>query len=185
MTQQIIIIISVLVLSSIALSLLIFILLNKHLLGSNIVRNSIISICESVDKVGIPFITVHNNGEAYNMLLDSGSNISYVDSRYLEKFQVKDLNQTTNTVGAGGTNLSTRHYVVSFEFGGVKYKDMAGSIDLSASFDQIKKESGIDIHGIIGGSFFRYNHFVLDYDKMIFYKVKSKQRESSDSKKKQ
>ncbi len=185
MTQQIITIISVSLLSFIAFSVLAFIVLRNRFLSGRIVRSSVISIAENIDKVGIPFVTVSNGERSYNMLIDSGSNISYIDSRYLDNFRVKDLNQTTNTVGAGGTSLKTRHYVISFEFNSIKYRDMAGAIDLTGAFNQIKEESGIEIHGILGNNFFRYNHFVIDYDRMIFYRVKEKKKRDRMRKKKE
>lgn len=183
MTHQIFTIISISLLASIIFSVLTFIALRSRLLQARIVRRSVISIAENMDKVGIPFVTVSNGEQTYNMLLDSGSNISYIDSRYLDNFRVKDLNQTSNTVGACGTSYNTRHYVISFEFNGIKYKDMAGAIDLEGAFNQIKQESGIEIHGILGDTFFRYNHFVLDYDKMIFYQVKIRKKNRTRKKK--
>ena len=41
--------------------------------------------------------------------------------------------------------------------------------DLDKPFNNIKKESGVTIHGILGNNFFKKYKYVLDFDKLIAY----------------
>lgn len=133
--------------------------------------------------IGLPYVTITNGDKTMNMLVDSGSNMSYLDSRYVECFKMKDLNKTSNTIGAGNSTLNTHHYVISFQYNGRIYKDVVGVVDLQHAFNSIKEESGVEIHGILGCQFFRYYHFVIDYDRQMFYQMKTpKEKKNADKK---
>ena len=41
---------------------------------------------------------------------------------------------------------------------------------MKEAFGNIKKETGVTIHGILGSDFFTRYKYVLDFDKLIFYK---------------
>ena len=42
-------------------------------------------------------------------------------------------------------------------------------MDLSAAFDNVKNESGVTVHGILGNSFFTKYKYVLDFDELVAY----------------
>lgn len=175
MTRELITIIIISFSAFIVCTVLAFLALRHHLFYGSIVRNSSSHVAESIDKVGIPFVTVSNGDKTLNFIIDTGSNLSYLDSRYLDWFKAKDLNKSTKTVGAGGS-LETHHYVISFDYNGRKFKDVVGSVDLQHAFGQIKDESGIEIHGILGVQFLRSNHFVIDFDTLNFYQMKNRKK---------
>ena len=173
MTQQITTIISIFLVALTACTILVFFALRHHSLNVRVVSNSCFFLGDNIDKVGIPFVTVRNGDKTLNMIIDTGSNLSYIDSRYLELFKAKDLNKSSNTIGAGGC-LETHHYVISFMYNSREFKDVVGSVDLQHAFGQIKNESGIELHGILGVNFLRSNHFVIDFDKLKIYEVKTR-----------
>ena len=179
MTQQITTIISIFLAALTACTILVFFVLRHYRLNGRVVRNSCFLLGDNIDKVGIPFVAVRNGDKTLNMIIDTGSNLSYLDSRYLDRFKAKDLNKSSNTIGAGGS-LETHHYVISFEYNGRKYKDVVGSVDLRNAFGQIKDESGIEIHGILGVLFLRSNHFVVDFDTLRFYQMKNRMKKSKE-----
>ena len=44
--------------------------------------------------------------------------------------------------------------------------------DLTQAFDNVKKESGVQIHGILGSLFFQKYKYILDFGSLIAYSKK-------------
>ena len=44
--------------------------------------------------------------------------------------------------------------------------------DMSAPFNDIKRETGVTLHGIIGTKFFAKYNYVIDFEKLVAYSKK-------------
>lgn len=128
------------------------------------------SFKESMDLTELPIITLYQDERKFNFLLDTGSNNSIISkpaSRILKGTYTKCSYKLN---GLGSTDI-TKVCNTTLE-----YKDLVFEVDflvsdgVSATFNVIKKESGVNIHGILGTKFFKKYKYVLDFDKLAVYK---------------
>jgi len=118
----------------------------------------------------LPIATFYQEDKKIVFLLDSGSDKNVIDSNAIKLFEhkVKDDAEETHLSGVGGTQ---KVYTASLAFGTKDEKYTADFLvtDLKETFDLIEKEHGIAIHGIIGSSFLREHHVVLDFKNLAAY----------------
>jgi hypothetical protein len=128
-----------------------------------------ISFKESMDLTELPIITFSNNNIKLNFLLDTGSNISHINSSVLNKLQYSILNKEISTVGFTGEVVDSAFCKMELEYKGKTYKDEFSITNLDEAFGVIKQESGVQIHGILGSKFFERYKYILDFSKLEAY----------------
>lgn len=128
-----------------------------------------ISFKESMDLTELPIITFSNNNTKLNFLLDTGSNISHINSSILNKLNFTTLNREISTVGFTGEIVDSAFCKMELEYKGKIYEDDFSITNLDDAFGVIKQESGVQIHGILGSKFFEKYKYVLDFGKLIAY----------------
>lgn len=129
-----------------------------------------ISFKEGFDLTELPIVTFYSNHKKLHFLLDTGSNISYINSSLLKDLKVEDMNVETNTVGVEGTGINTKHYLIEIQYKNQTFKEEFGAIDLNVSFSAIEKESGIRIHGILGSKFLEKYKYILNFKELTAYR---------------
>ena len=158
----------------IALSLvtliLIFILEYYHLYVNKRKEKTKISFKEGLDLTELPIVTFKQGDNKLHFLLDTGSNISYINSEVIKDLEVEDLNASSQTVGVGGSDMETKHYNIKIGYKDQEFVEEFGALDLSGAFSSIETESGIKLHGIIGNRFFEKYKYVLDFRELIAYR---------------
>lgn len=127
-----------------------------------------ISFRESMYLTELPIITFFNNNVKLNFLLDTGSNLSHINSSILSNLEYTKLEGSHSVVGIGGKKECGICEMM------VKYKNQEFKEDfyitnLDEAFDEVKKESGVQIHGILGNRFFEKYKYIIDFDKFIAY----------------
>lgn len=130
------------------------------------------SFKEALDLTELPVVTFYNGGKKINFLLDTGSNASYFNIRDVERLEKYErINKVSAGIVTGSSVVEETHgYIrIPLEYRGTTYSDDFVLYDISDSFNNIKKESGVSIHGILGNQFFTKYKYVLDFDKMIAY----------------
>ena len=131
-----------------------------------------ISFKESLDLVDLPVCTFISNGNKINLLIDSGSDISYLCNKVVSELNliseeeiglnimtgIKSMNSICNEVKL---NLSFRdnNFVEKFII----------LPELDHQFDDIKKENGVKIDGILGNSFLSKYKYIIDYKDLSVY----------------
>lgn len=134
-----------------------------------------ISFKESFDLTDMPIISFRNNGKTLNFLLDTGSTISHIDRSVINDLEFIKLKRKAVVTGLEGITTQNRSIKMDIEYKGKPYGEVFSVSDLSGPFDQIKKESGVNLHGILGTSFFNTYKYVIDFKEFIAYsKMKSK-----------
>lgn len=128
-----------------------------------------ISFKESMDLTELPIITFSNNNTKLNFLLDTGSNISHINSSILNRLNFTTLDREISTVGFTGEILDSIFCKMELEYKGKIYEDDFSITNLDDAFGVIKQESGVQIHGILGSKFFEKYKYVLDFGKLIAY----------------
>ena len=133
-------------------------------------RKDKMSFKESMDLTELPIVTFYTeNNNKLNFLLDTGSNTSYINEKVLNSIKHKKLPYTSKVMGLGEQQecqfIKTIFYYKDYQF-----ECVLQSIDLSNTFDQIKNDSGVSIHGILGSRFFAQYKYVLDFNELIAYR---------------
>ena len=67
-----------------------------------IFKRNKISFRESLDLVDLPIVTFKNNNIKLNFLLDTGSNVSYINKEVLSQLQYESTNKIDQFMGASG-----------------------------------------------------------------------------------
>ena len=113
-----------------------------------------------------------NNDKKLNLLIDSGSDISYLCNKVVSELNliseeeiglnimtgIKSMNSVCNEVKL---NLSFKdnNFVEKFII----------LPELDHQFDDIKKENGVKIDGILGNSFLSKYKYIIDYKDLSVY----------------
>src|SRR5574344_749418 len=118
-----------------------------------------------LQKAGLPLIISENN---LCFLLDTGAThnviFNYVYEHFKEEFKRLDKNQFI--MGIEGNYQETPIVEATFNFEGVDYTSSFSVLEASDAMHQVQKETGIQIHGILGVQFLLENKWILDFKKL-------------------
>lgn len=126
-----------------------------------------ISFKQGFDLTELPVVTFNQGNTKLNFILDTGSNNNTINESVLKKLKYEKLDVTSESVGVEG-NVEVLKFckiILSCQGNDYPYNYMVRNLD--AAFGEIKKESGVNLHGIIGSNFFNDYKAVIDFDKMI------------------
>ena len=128
-----------------------------------------ISFRESLDLTGLPVITFKQGKNKFNFLFDTGATNSVINSPVLSTIKhTKHEGMTCEVYGMEGTVQQADFVNIQFERE-LKYEDNFQVVDMSVAFEQVKAETGVTVHGIIGNTFFQRYKYIIDYNAMIAY----------------
>jgi len=82
------------------------------------------------------------------------------------------MNICSDIYGIDGKKTINRFCKITLSYKDVNYEYEYQICDMSGAFGNIKKETGVDVHGIIGSGFFRKFRYVLDFKDLIAYSRK-------------
>ena len=132
-------------------------------------NNSKISFKEAMDLVELPVVTFMNGDKKLNLLLDTGSNVSYINSSVIPLLDHEKTDKEMNTIGIEGNKVSNQFCKMSVTYKNQVFEEEFSIADLDEAFNVIKQESGVQIHGILGSKFFERYKYVLDFKELIAY----------------
>jgi len=132
-------------------------------------KHSVISFKQGLDLTELPVCTFYQGDRKLNLLLDTGSNNSVIDSNILENIEHTSIDETTTLTGVEGTGKEAHFCEIAISYDHKIYRDTFVVSDLSTVFTALKKESGVQLHGIIGNKFFQKYQYVLDFQSLIAY----------------
>ena len=125
---------------------------------------------ESLDLTGLPIVTFMSNGKNLHFLLDTGSNMSFINSSLIDELNAERINSESSTLGAEGVELQTLHYRIPIEYKNNRYNEIFGALDLNTTFNSIEEDTGIKLHGILGSKFFKKYRYIIDFNELIAYR---------------
>lgn len=128
-----------------------------------------ISFREAMDLVELPIITFYNKDKKLNFLLDTGSDLSYINKSILPSLEYIEINESRNIISVGGNSQSLGCCNMTITYKSQKFIDKFYISDLDEAFGAIKAETGVQIHGILGSKFFVKYKYVLDFKDLIAY----------------
>ena len=132
-------------------------------------NNSKISFKEAMDLVELPVVTFYNGDKKLNFLLDTGSNVSYINSSIIPLLDHEKTDKEMNTIGIEGNKVSNQFCKMSVTYKNRVFEEEFSIADLDEAFSVVKQESGVQIHGILGSKFFERYKYVLDFKELIAY----------------
>lgn len=132
-------------------------------------NESKISFRESMDLTELPVVTFYNGDKKLNFLLDTGSNVSHINSSVIHLLDHTKTDQKTDTIGMEGNKVSNDICKMTVYYRNQRFEEDFIISDLNDAFDIIKQEDGVQIHGILGSKFFEKYRYVLDFSELIAY----------------
>lgn len=142
----------------------------QHLHKNKEKEKTKISFKEGLDLTELPIVTFYQGNKKLHFLLDTGSNISYINKDVLKEIEATDLKSASNTFGVEGNGIETRHYNIEIGYKDNKFVEEFGAVNLNAAFSTIEADSGIKLHGIIGNRFFEKYKYILDFKELTAYR---------------
>lgn len=131
---------------------------------------NIMSFKESLDLADLPIVTFYQGENKFNFLLDTGSTMNIINSN--SSFTYTELKEQKGTVtGVGGTTETT-YAELSLFYKKKEFITTTQVMDLADTFNTVKQETGVTLHGILGNNFFSKYGYVLNYYDMIAYSKK-------------
>lgn len=132
-------------------------------------NKSKISFKEAMDLVELPIATFYNKEKKLNFLLDTGSNVSYINRSLLPLLVYSETNKTSQVIGIEGNPTTVTVCSMDIIYKGLIFSEEFNVVDLDNTFETIKQESGVQLHGILGSKFFEKYQYVLDFKELIAY----------------
>lgn len=132
-------------------------------------NESKISFRESMDLTELPVVTFYNGDKKLNFLLDTGSNVSHINSSVIHLLDHTKTDQKTDTIGMEGNKVSNDICKMTVYYRNQRFEEDFIISDLNDAFNIIKQEDGVQIHGILGSKFFEKYKYILDFSELIAY----------------
>lgn len=132
-------------------------------------KNSEISFREAMNLVELPVITFYNGNRKINFLLDTGSNISYLNKSIVSSLVVESTGEESNIIGIEGNKVNCKICKMIIRRKNQEFEEEFSIADLDKAFRIVREESGVQIHGILGSRFFEKYKYVLDFKDYIAY----------------
>ena len=117
----------------------------------------------------LPIVTFTQGKEKLNFLLDTGSNKSLINASVVNKLTHIPLKSDSTMFGVEGNYTKVEVAVISLFYNNIEYANDFMIANLDKPFSNIKQESGVIIHGILGNNFFKRNKSILDFEELKAY----------------
>lgn len=133
-------------------------------------EKSKISIKESLELAQLPIITLYEGNNKLNFLLDSGSSHSHICKNIVDKLSGNKHSTDYNFVTASGESSNSEIIKCT-----LRYKKEFFMVDLFVNeglidaFKSVKKECGVQLHGILGTDFLKDHKYILDFAELVAY----------------
>ena len=132
-----------------------------------------ISFKESLDLVELPIITFMNNDKKLNLLIDSGSDISYLCSKVISELNLTSEEEKVELniiTGIKSVDSICNKVKLNLSFKDNNFVEKFIILpELDQQFDNIKKENGVKIDGVLGNSFLSKYKYIIDYKDLSVY----------------
>ena len=152
------------------LILIIVSILGLYLYTKKCIFDNGLSFRDSMSLTDLPVVTFYNGHKKLNFLLDTGSSDCVINKTCLDSMWYKETESYKEIFGMEGNIVRNPVISTTISYSGLKFDVDMIAMDMSQAFGAIKQESGVTIHGILGSNFFSRYKYVLDFDKLMFYK---------------
>lgn len=125
------------------------------------------SLYYGLNSTRLSIILIDVKGEYLCYILDTGSTCSLIDSTVVEYFKdIVELVGDYHVSGIEGTKHKVDMITLPFIFEGQVYKPKFYVKPLLDAFSGIEKESGIQVHGLLGTDFLLENQWIISFNNL-------------------
>ena len=131
-----------------------------------------ISFKQALELTDLPIITLYQGSTKYNMLVDTGSNSSYIEKSLLHKLEHTKSDVSKTVISSTSITQDIPIIEASFTYKDHVLETSLGVFDLKDSFARIKKESGVQLHGILGTDICTKYKYIINFKDCLIYTKK-------------
>lgn len=128
------------------------------------------SFKEAMDLASLPVVTFYRGNNKYNFLLDTGSDNSVINKSVFDTLKNTTIVAKSTTVGMTGEEVACEIAQIDFYYREDRFVSEFSVHDMEQAFSFLKRETGVQIHGILGSRFFEEYKYVLDFKDLIAYR---------------
>ena len=134
-----------------------------------------ISFEETLNLTGLPIISMkqwdekEQQDKVFNFILDTGSDVNVIDDNILDQLNYEVLKAKGTVYGVDGKRVKTKVLNITFSHKDRDYPYVWLARDMSEPFGNMKKDYGVNLHGIIGSRFFNEYKYILDFKDLKAY----------------
>lgn len=130
--------------------------------------NQIMEFKSSMDLCDLPVITFYQGKNKYNFLIDTGSNVSYINKS--SNILVTKLDgEKDSFIGASGNSADCDLGNLNLYFRDKEYECTVRIADLDLAFNNVAKSTGVNLTGIIGNDFMQEYKYCIDFKEFVVY----------------
>ena len=119
-----------------------------------------------LEKTGLPLMLTSGKLKNICFLIDTGSThnvlFDFVYNHFKDEFKL--LDSTCRTMGIEGHYIETPVIEATFNFEGINYTSTFSVLDATNAIAQVQKETGVQIHGVLGVEFLIENKWIIDFE---------------------
>lgn len=132
-------------------------------------KHTCIDFSAGYNLTDLPITTFYQGEVKLNFLLDTGSNNNIINESALKDIKYSETNRSANVYGMDGVNHSCSFYTIDIEYQGFHCPANFMVCNMETAFGNIKRETGVTIHGILGSRFFKECKSILDFSEFKAY----------------
>ena len=135
-------------------------------------KGTIMDFKSAVDLTGVPMITFTQGDKKYNFIVDTGSNVSYINQAAgMEYTPIEGSKETF--IGAGGNgNAECSLGMLKLTRGDREFNFRVRVADLSAALNDFQQTFGVHAHGLLGNDIMTDHQYCIDFKEFIIYERK-------------
>jgi hypothetical protein len=124
---------------------------------------------------GHHLVTTAVNGKEGVFILDTGANLSVIDSDHVAHFGLASVRgRAGGATGLGGSNTARQVPIDSLAFGKVKLRQRRMVVtDLGSIGDALAPLAGGAVHGLIGQDVLKEHRAVIDIERPLLYLIEA------------
>ena len=124
-----------------------------------------------LQKTDLPLILIEFHGVNLCMLLDTGANHNFIDKRICEQFKehIEESEDESIVYGLEGNKVKNEMIKLTFKFEEELYTAFFDTLPENNGFENIKKDEGVQIHGVLGSMFFVEHKWIIDFAELKIY----------------
>lgn len=118
----------------------------------------------------LPIVKLNFNGQKYNFLIDTGADVNILNKPIFDIISNGNINVTNNgLITTAGSDLVSEKADIAFKYGKKQFNENFVLVDVSNSFNSMLEDTNIQLHGILGSTFFKKHRWSIDFDNMIVW----------------
>lgn len=133
-------------------------------------EKQVFNLTDFLSKAEIPAVPITIDGKEFIIMLDTGSDASYLDTKFSKEIKKKLLGYQEEIIsGTGIKEKGSPVYEVEFTCGVKTFTEIFTENDFGHIFDFFERTTGVRLCGILGTRFLMKYKCILDFDKLVFY----------------